>query len=181
MRDGRAAARAAEAAEAERLAALIPEERAQYLVEAAESWAAAGWPERAGELFAAAIADGGHVIGDARTYYAGFLFDTGRPERALSTLAELKSSRPDDPFAYVCAGEVLEEAADLDGALCWFTDGLTRFYRHFEMPDAVNDATLMQLLTNRQRVRRLLELPPDCWDDIASSAQAVLLADLTDP
>ncbi|EWM14281.1 hypothetical protein [Kutzneria sp. 744] len=179
MRDGRAAARAAEAAEAERLAALIPEERAQYLVEAAEGWAAAGCPQRAGELFAAAIEDGGPVVGDARSYYAGFLFDTGCPERALHALAQLTSS--DDPFAYVCAGEVLEEAGDLDGALRWFTNGLRRFYRDFGPPDAVDDATLMQLLTNRQRVRRLLELPPDSWDDIASSAQAVLLADLTDP
>lgn len=179
MREGRAAARAAEAAEAERLATLIPEERAQYLVEAAESWAAAGCPQRAGELFAAAIADGGPVVGDARTYYAGFLFDTGCPERALQALAELRNS--EDPFAYVSAGEVMEEAADLDGALTWFSNGLRRFYRDFGPRDAVDDATLMQLLSNRQRVRRLLELPPDSWDDIASSAQAVLLADLTDP
>jgi hypothetical protein len=179
MREGRAAARAAEAAEAERLAALIPEERAQYLVEAAESWAAAGCPDRAGALFERALADGGPVVGDARTYYAGFLFDTGCPERALRTLAELRGS--DDPFAFVSAGEVMEEAADLDGALSWFTNGLRRFYRDFGPRDAVQDPTLMQLLTNRQRVRRLLELPPDSWDDIASSAQAVLLADLTDP
>ena len=179
MRDGRAA-RAAEAAEAERQAALIPEERAQYLVEAAEGWAAAGRSDRAGVLFEAAIADGGPVVGDARTYFAGFLFDTGRPELALQALAELRGSRPDDPFAYVCAGEVLEEAADLDGALGWFTTGLT-FYRDFDTSDAVDDATLMQLLSSRQRVRRLLELPPDSWDDIAISAQAVLLADLTDP
>jgi tetratricopeptide (TPR) repeat protein len=179
MREGRAAARAAEAVEAERLAALIPEERAQYLVEAAESWAAAGCPEKAGALFEAALYDGGPVVGDARTYYAGFLFDTGYPERAMRTLAEVRHS--DDPFAFVSAGEVMEEAADLDGALSWFTDGLRRFYRAFGPADAVDDPTLMQLLTNRQRVRRLLELPPDTWDDIASSAQAVLLADLTDP
>jgi tetratricopeptide (TPR) repeat protein len=178
MRD--ASARAAEAAAAERLAELIPRERAQYLVEAAEGWAAAGRPDRAGELFEAAIADGGHVVGDARTYYAGFLFDTGRPERALHTLADLRRSRPDDAFAYVCAGEVLEEAADLDGALSWFRTGLA-FYQNFDTSDAVDDATLMQLLTSRQRVRRLLELPPDSWDDIAAGAQAVLLADLTDP
>jgi tetratricopeptide (TPR) repeat protein len=174
-------ARAAEAAEAERLAALIPEERAQYLVEAAESWAAAGRPDRAGELFLTAIADGGHVVGDARTYYAGFLFDTGRPDEALHALAELTAARPEDPFAYVCAGEVLEEAADLDGALRWFTTGLTRFYRVFDLADAVDDATLVQLLSSRQRVRRLLELPSDGWDDLAVEAQAVLLADLTDP
>ena len=167
--------------EAERQAALIPEERAQYLVEAAEGWAAAGRPDRAGELFVAAIADGGHVVGDARTYYAGFLFDTGRPELALQALAELRASRPEDPCAYVSAGEVMEEAADLDGALSWFTAGLTRFYREFDTPEAVDDATLMQLLSSRQRVRRLLELPTDNWDDIATSAQAVLLADLTDP
>jgi tetratricopeptide (TPR) repeat protein len=179
MRDGRAA-RAAEAVEAERQAALIPEERAQYLVEAAESWAAAGRPDRAEALFEAAIADGGHVVGDARTYYAGFLFDTGRPEQALRTLADLRASAPQDPFEYVCAGEVLEEAADLDGALGWFSAGLA-FYRDFDTADAVDDATLMQLLSSRQRVRRLLELPPDSWDDIAAGAQAVLLADLTDP
>jgi hypothetical protein len=179
MREGRAAARAAEAAEAERLAGLIPEERAQYLVEAAEGWAAAGCPDRAGVLFQRALEDGGPVVGDARTYYAGFLFDTGCPERALRTLAELRGS--DDPFAFVSAGEVMEEAADLDGALGWFTDGLRRFYRDFGARDAVHDPTLMQLLTNRQRVRRQLELPPDSWDDIASNAQAVLLADLTDP
>ena len=149
-------------------------------MEAAESWAAAGQPERAGDLFEAAITDGGPVVGDARTYYAGFLFDTGRPEQALQTLAELQVSHPDDPFAYVCAGEVLEEAADLDGALGWFTTGLA-FYQNFDTADAVDDATLMQLLSSRQRVRRLLELPPDSWDDIAASAQAVLLADLTDP
>lgn len=179
MRDGRAA-RAAEAAECERLAAQLPEERAQYLVEAAESWAAAGRPQRAGELFEAAIADGGRVLGDARTYYAGFLFDTGRPEQALRTLAELRDSDPRDPFEYVCAGEVLEEAADLDGALRWFNAGLA-FYRDFDTADAVDDGTLMQLLSSRQRVRRLLELRPDRWDDIATTAQAVLLADLTDP
>src|SRR5882757_5203749 len=173
MRD--VGARAAEAAEAERLAALIPRERAQYLVEAAEGWAAAGRPDRAGELFEAAIADGGRVVGDARTYYAGFLFDTGRPERALHTLADLKRSRSDDPFAYVCAGEVLEEAADLDGALTWFGTGLAS-YQNFDTADVVDDATLMQLLSSRQRVRRLLELPPDSWDDIAATAQAVLLA-----
>jgi tetratricopeptide (TPR) repeat protein len=180
MRDGRAA-RAAEAVEAERLAALVPAERAQYLVEAAESWAAAGRPDRAGELFVEAIADGGHVVGDARSYYAGFLFDTGRPDEALRALGDLRRSHPDDPFAYVSAGEVLEEAGDLDAALTWFGEGLTRFYRDFDTADAVDDATLMQLLTNRQRVRRLLELPPDGWDDITLSAQAVLLADLTDP
>jgi hypothetical protein len=70
--------------------------------------------------------------------------------------------------------------ADLDGALCWFGRGLA-FYQNFDTADAVDDATLMQLLTSRQRVRRLLELPPDSWDDIAAGAQAVLLADLTDP
>ena len=166
--------------EAERLAGLIPGERAQYLVEAAEGWAAAGRPDRAGALFETAVADGGPVAGDARSYYAGFLFDTGRPEEALQALAELRRSRPADPFAYISAGEVLEEAADLDGALRWFTAGLTRFYRDFDTADAVDDATLTQLLTNRRRVRRLLELPPDGWDDVAAGAQAALL-DLTDP
>ncbi|AHH93978.1 tetratricopeptide repeat protein [Kutzneria albida] len=169
---------AAQAEQAEALAAACPEERAQYLVEAAEGWAAAGRPDRAGELFEAAIADGGQVAGDVRAYYAGFLFDTGRPEAALRQLDDLMAANPNDPAAYVCAAEVLEEAADLDGALRWFTMGLHRFFGDFGVQDITGDTALLQLVGGRRRVRQQLELPADRWDELATRAQVILLEGL---
>jgi Tfp pilus assembly protein PilF len=157
------------------LAEAVPEERAQYLVEAAVEWAAAGEPDHARTLFEAAIADGGPVVGDARAFYAGFLFDTGQPDHALHQLAELRASHPTEPTTYVCAGEVEEEAGDLDGALRWFTAGLTRFYGDFDVADALDDTALMQLLNGRRRIRQHLEQPADHWDELGARAQAILI------
>jgi len=151
-----------------------PAKRAQAFTEAAEQWALAGDHQRAEELFLAAIADGGPVAGDARSFYSGFLSDAGRPERGRAVLDELWRSQPTEPATFMCAGEVCEVRGDLDAALRWFTAGLTRCFDDIDgltPADVTPNLDLRMLLGSRSRVRAALGQPPDHWDRLAEAAR----------
>ncbi len=115
------------------------------------------------------------MVGDARSYYSGFLFDTGRPEQGRTVLDELWRSQPTEPATFCCAGEVCEVRGDREAALRWFTAGLTRCFEDIDRlasADVARNHNLCMLLGARGRVRAALGQPPDDWDRLAETARA---------
>ncbi|MCP2259547.1 Tetratricopeptide repeat-containing protein [Streptoalloteichus tenebrarius] len=152
-------------------------DRDALLLEAAGEWHLAGDVDRAERLYQRVAAGHGPESAVGRALYAGFLFDLGRSERARSLLDELWSARPEDPGAYECAAEVLEEAGDLSAALRWANAGIARCYGPLEELDseeALGDLALLDLLTVRSQVREALDQPPDDWDGVAVLARESL-------
>ena len=133
--------------------------RAQLLVRAGESWAAAGESTRALAAYRAAVQDGGQVEPDSRTYLVDGLLRAGQRAEASALLTTLRKERSRDAMLYV----FLEGAGDDSGALRWYTSGITRLEDDDEVPDEDIDL----LLVGRFRVRSRLGFDPDDYDELA--------------
>jgi hypothetical protein len=142
------------------------EERAQMLTEAAGDFQLAGQSADAERCYRKAIADGGWVVGDVRSYYSAYLDEIGEPERAAAMRAELWASNSDDPFAYRVVAENLEADGDVAGALRWLDGGLSRLYGDgvVTVNDVANHEPLNVLLGERSRVREAAGMPQDELD-----------------
>jgi hypothetical protein len=147
-----------------------PAERAQYLAEAAEYYAAAGADERAEQLFRDAIADGGHVAGSVHGFYAEFLFARAREAEALESSEQARKLRPSDPDVFMVIGETLDEHDHHAEAVQWLTTGLVRYLGNLaeitaEDLELDEDASL--LVSARRRARGHAGLPKDHLDELA--------------
>ncbi|WP_433562096.1 SEC-C metal-binding domain-containing protein [Nocardia sp. CA-151230] len=139
-------------------------ERAQNLSEAASYWALAGEFDRARRRYLDAIADGGHVAGDARVWYASLLLGHGEEQEARKLLDVVFAEGPDDYLVYEIAGEAFEEHEDWDDALRWFEAGLSRSRISPSDNDAHETLGRFRLGSGRTRVRHRLGLPEDHVD-----------------
>jgi tetratricopeptide (TPR) repeat protein len=147
-----------------------PDQRAQYLTQAAEHYAAAGDDETAERLFRDAIADGGEVAGSVHGFYAEFLFTRDRAAEALAVIEQARKLRPTDPDTFLVIGETLDEHDHPAEAAQWLTTGLVRHLgslaeitaEDFEFDD---DASL--LISARCRARGHAGLPKDHLDELA--------------
>jgi Tfp pilus assembly protein PilF len=151
-----------------------PEERAQNYCEAAETYAMAGDPVTAEELFRAAMDDGGEVAGGVHGYFASFLFQQDRPDEALAVIEAARKLRPDDsdPFVFEIIAEVLATHGHPREAAAWATRGLVALYGSLaditaddleEEPDGVVLAAI------RRQARQAADLPADNVDDLAAA------------
>ncbi|WP_158888238.1 SEC-C domain-containing protein [Amycolatopsis anabasis] len=169
---------AAGARECEQLAEEHPEERADYLCEAAEHWYEAGDNARADMLFQQAIAAGGATGGiDPQVSYAAFLVAVGESERARELLDEVWRKGGDNPSAYEMGGEIFEvDFEEPEVALRWYTGGIARVIDPADPPEAadlLDDSALGMLFSARSRVRKQLGQPEDQWDELWNSAYAI--------
>jgi tetratricopeptide (TPR) repeat protein len=160
----------AEQARQEQDAAQYPDERSEILLEAAQVWHRAGDHDRAMDLLAEVIEDGGEDGACARVVLAEVLFDEGRADEAYAQLGQLKASRPASPGPYELAAELLEERGEARGALDWFNMALSRLDEQEmaalrgELGWATYAATVVH---GRRRTREVLGLPPDELDRAA--------------
>ncbi|MEU4444565.1 tetratricopeptide repeat protein [Actinosynnema sp. NPDC050801] len=149
-----------------------PDERAQILVEAAETWRRAGDDERAVALLEQVVAEGGEDADEARVALADVLFDLGRVEQARTQLDTLRRERPPSPAPYHLAAELLEGRGALDEALTWFTMAVSRLTQE-EMAQREGEfgfaSYANNVLAGRRRVRQALAMPPDELDESVKS------------
>ena len=146
-----------------------PDERAQYLAEAAEYYAMLGDNLQAEQLFKQALADGGAVPGRVHGYYADFLFDQGREPEALEMIHQARRLRPVDPGVFNDIGETLLEHDHPADAAKWFTSGLVRTLgdlADIELDDLTFDSDIAMLVRGRHEARRALNQPTDHLDEI---------------
>jgi tetratricopeptide (TPR) repeat protein len=147
-----------------------PAERAQYLAEAAEYYAAAGADEQAEQAFRDAIADGGHVAGSVHGFYAEFLFARARQAEALESIEQARKLRPSDPDVFMVIGETLDEHGHHAQAAKWLTIGLVRYLgdlAEITAQDLELDEDASVLVSARRRARGHAGLPKDHLDELA--------------
>jgi hypothetical protein len=151
-------------------AAEEPEQRRQYLLEAAETWHIAGDDERARELFEQVLDAEGRTFSDVRIAYATFLLGAEEPQRAHELLDQAWQDTELDGLAQVDGGEVFEVVLDDPAtALRWYTRGIMRSIDSTAAPTAnvmAGDMALPALFAARQRVRRAMGQPADEWDEL---------------
>ncbi|SFB01425.1 SEC-C motif-containing protein [Amycolatopsis marina] len=166
----------------ERAATEKPEERRQYLLEAAETWHIAGNDERARELFEQVLDGEGRTVSDVRIAYATFLLGVREPQRARELLDQAWRDRELSGLAHVDGGEVYEIALDDPAtALRWYTRGIMRSIDTTAAPtgDALaQDMALPALFAARHRVRQAVGQPADEWDELWEKSREKFQADL---
>ncbi|WP_194907026.1 SEC-C metal-binding domain-containing protein [Catenulispora rubra] len=161
---------AAEAMRSEADAEQYPESRADCLLEAAESWARAGEPERASALLRPLIAEGGENAEYARFAVADIAFGTGDTELGYAELAGLRAARPRHDGPCQLAAELLAERGDLAGALEWYNLAVARLSDADLEEVALSSAgylTAGMVLAGRAAIRSHLGFTPDDLDRLA--------------
>lgn len=152
--------------------------RSSWLCLAGERWEMTGDLARARAAFEEAVQDGGDAYVDPRAELVGVLLDLGDTPAADDLLAALhrdvEAGRAAE-FVHALVGETLESHGRLDEALHWFSAGLT--YRDREDTDEVD----VVCLNGRYRVRRVLGLAPDRYDDLCEKRRRDYAADLEAP
>ena len=158
---------AREAAAVEAEAERWPEDRGEFLLEAAAQWRFAGRPERALPLLQTVVTSGGEDGQFARVEVAALHFDAGDAGAAFAELAALRGDRPLHVAPAHMAAEVLEEHGHLDESLQWFNIATTRLDDD-ELARVGQDwprfSYAAQVLAGRRRVRASLGLPEDALD-----------------
>ncbi|MFF4169890.1 SEC-C metal-binding domain-containing protein [Streptomyces sp. NPDC001744] len=173
---------AAHTAEAERLlrtAAQYPGDREPLSLRAAAHLELAG--DRPGatalydELLSSEPADP-HLI---RALKAANLWEYGHEAEARAIIDGLREARPADAAPWEIAAETLEAHDELEAAEATLTEAARLLAAS---PEELPHAT-RSLITTRHRVRRMLALPHDDWDDRADRLHtaAVPLDELHDP
>jgi SEC-C motif len=162
-----------EAAALEAEAEEYPDERGGILLEAAEAWRSAGQSDRARELLARLICEGGEDGCVARFTLAESYFEDGRVDEAYAELERLarEAALTEGPCTFVA--ELLVERGDLDGALRWYDRAVARLdsedLEALRGPEGWMQVSSV-MLRGRREVRRRLGLPADATDEIAPLA-----------
>jgi tetratricopeptide (TPR) repeat protein len=158
----------AEKLEADAMA--YPEERAENLLEAAAAWQRAGRRERAIELLAELVNNGGEYGCDARVQLADLYLQAGDSELAHAHLAAAAKDPALGQRQCEIAAEMLAEHGDLAHAARWYDRAAARLTE--DQLDALRSrdswlsiATTM-MLRGRQDVRRRLGRTPDMLDNL---------------
>jgi hypothetical protein len=158
--------------------------RADAYMRAGEQWLLADEPAAAANGFQRAIEDGGPSFADPRVNLARALFMMDAVGEAEELLGRLAAEPPHDPRTCDMVAELLEERADLIGALAWANAGVelclgrspgpvaTAGDKDDEgpevpqapVPPAGDRAELRLLLSLRFRIRNDLGLPEDAYD-----------------
>lgn len=148
--------------------------RAALLVLAGKYAKAGGDHVAAGEAFREAVADGGHVVPDARGYLAAWHLEHGEAAEGQRLIAQVLDERPTDPDVYLFVGELFEEQGDLGAATKWFTAGALRALEH----DRTSSGPVAALLLRRRRARLAQGLPEDDYDVISEQMRTGTYVDL---
>lgn len=158
-----------------------PDERGEILVEAAEAWRRAGDNDRAMEILAELLHDGGEDGCEARVALVDLYFETGDDDGAYAELVLLAKDPALSDAHCVFAAELLAERGDLHQALRWYDRAAARLTDE-ELTALRGGAGRISLATammlgGRREVREQLDLIPDVLDglvpDLPSSAPSV--------
>ena len=144
--------------------------RASFLVAAGEHWQMRRQYGDARRCFEAALADGGSTGTSPVANLHSLALETGDEETATALLVQLRDlARRGElvPTDCLFIGENLETHDRLREALRWFTIPLSRLDPTFDQEDLDP-----YCLLGRLRVRRLLDLPADRYDQVAIALQA---------
>jgi tetratricopeptide (TPR) repeat protein len=162
-----------EAAALEAEAEEYPEERGEILLEAAAAWRRAGRADRARELLARLVAEGGDDACFARFELAEGYFEDGAVDEAYAELDRLahEAELTDGHCTFVA--ELLAERGDLEGALRWYDRAVARLepedIEALRGPSGWMHVSSV-MVCGRREVRRRLGLPVDATDEIAPHA-----------
>ncbi|MDW4898332.1 SEC-C domain-containing protein [Streptomyces californicus] len=171
--------------EAERLlrtAAQYPEDREPLVLQAAAHLELAGDRARASTLYddllaaPEAGAENPHLI---KALKAANLWEYGHEAEARAIIDGIRAAGPLSAAPWQIAAETLEAHDELESAHDFFSTGLTLLLAPGEeVPYATQS-----LLTGRHRVRRLMGLDHDAWDELAGMLHTapVPLDELHDP
>jgi hypothetical protein len=134
-----------------------PDERGDFLMEAAAAWRRAGNHERAIQLLTEAVEFGAEGHDSPAVVLAEVLFGLGRDDEARAALRDLRKTWPDSPEPYDQAGDLMRKRGELEEALNWYDLAVARLD-----PDEQDDS---YVTVHRYEVRRTLGLPPDDLDE----------------
>lgn len=151
--------------------------RAAWLSHAGERWEMQGDLERARSCYEQAAQDGGEAYLDPRAQLVGVLLELGDDARAEVLLEDIRRDLKagwQGRFVHEIVGEALELHGRLVEAQRWFTMGLTAAER--EEPGSLD----LGCLNGRWRVRRLLDLPRDRYDERCEERRREYDADVED-
>lgn len=117
-----------------------------------------------------------HLI---RALKAANLWEYGHEAEARAIIEGVRRAKPADAAAWETTAETLEAHDELEAAESTLTEAATLLVTS---PEDLPHAT-RSLLTTRHRIRRMLALPHDTWDDLADRLHtaAVPLDELHDP
>ncbi|WP_306322309.1 MULTISPECIES: SEC-C domain-containing protein [unclassified Streptomyces] len=175
----------AEAERLERTAAMYPEDAEHLLLQAAAHYELAESRDRATTLYDTLLsaAPSGTLNSPTliRALKAANLWEYGHEAEARAIITGVRTAAPRDPGPWVIVAESLEAHDELEQAHETFTEALNLL-----LPDpASGDVEYAQhpLLLGRHRVRRLLAVDHDTWDDLADEVNrtSVSLDELHDP
>ncbi|MEL5958743.1 SEC-C domain-containing protein [Streptomyces sp. CLV115] len=171
--------------EAERLlraAARYPEDREPLLLQAAAHLELAGDRARATTLYDELLGspdlglDHPHLV---KALNAANLWEYGHEAEARAIIEGIRAAGPLDPGPWEIAAETLEAHDELEAAHDYFSTALTLLLAPGEeVPYATHS-----LLFGRHRVRRLMGVDHDVWDELADTLHTatVPLDELHDP
>ncbi|MFB6835512.1 SEC-C metal-binding domain-containing protein [Streptomyces sp. NPDC056361] len=173
---------AAHTTEAERLlrtAAQYPGDREPLYLQAAAHLELAGDRPGATALYDTLLTGepaNPHLI---RALMAANLWEYGHEAEARAIIDGIRRATPSDAAAWEITAETLEAHDELEAAESTLTEAATLLAA---TPEDLPHAT-RSLLTTRHRIRRMLALPHDDWDDLADRLHtaAVPLDELHDP
>ncbi|MBD0709847.1 MULTISPECIES: hypothetical protein [unclassified Streptomyces] len=172
---------AAHTTEAERLlrtAAQYPGDRESLSLRAAAHLELAGDRPRATTLYDDLLSATPVNPVLIRALKAANLWEYGHEAEARAIIDGVRRAKPSDAAAWEIAAETLEAHDELEAAESTLTEAATLLATSAELPHATQS-----LLTTRHRVRRMLALAHDTWDDLADRLHTaeVPLDELHDP
>jgi tetratricopeptide (TPR) repeat protein len=162
-----------EAAALEAEAEEYPDQRGEILLEAAVAWHRAGRNDRATELLARLVADGGEDACFARFELAQGYFEDGAVGEGYAELERLarEPALSEGPCTFVA--ELLAERGDLEGALRWYDRAVARLepadVEALRGPDGWAQVSSV-MVRGRREVRCQLGLAMDATDELAPPA-----------
>ncbi|MET7682839.1 hypothetical protein [Streptomyces sp. NPDC005423] len=172
---------AAEAARLERTAGLYPEDAEAMLLQAAAHLELSGDRPAATTLYDRLLAapdslETPHLV---RALKASNLWEYGHEAEARAIIDGIRAASPRDPAPYVIVAESLETHDELEAAQETFTEGARLLLTDVPEPPY----STHPLLFGRHRVRRMLGLAHDDWDQLADTLHSlpVSLDELHDP
>jgi tetratricopeptide (TPR) repeat protein len=162
-----------EAAALEAEAEEYPEDRGEILLEAAAAWRRAGRADRARELLARLVAEGGEDACFARFELAEGYFEDSAVDEAYAELGRLAHEVALTEGHCTFVAELLTERGDLEGALRWYDRAVARLepedIEALRGPGGWMHVSSV-MVRGRREVRRRLGLPVDATDEIAPQA-----------
>lgn len=163
-----------QALELEAEAGRHPDWAGELLLEAATAWRRAGEQERAIAVLRGLVGSGGEEGQFARVLLAEVYFDLGRDDAARAELATLKAAPPCSPGPCEVAAELFEERGDLAAAGEWY-DAAAAVLTDDELAALGGEfgwaSYAAHVLLGRSRVRQLLGVPTDEFDDAVRRAR----------